>query len=133
MSRRKIVIFAAVFATVLICGYRAYRWLADWPERRKGPEHVLQLDFTPPFLTDDLAYQEALRAMTLDGYDSAQWQVCQDGRTHAPDGSTDKYLLRGPDPMCGSVELLNKNGYDVRSVLLELRGSQVASRVYVPP
>src|SRR5450759_2864663 len=77
------------FGVTCVC---LLRWLSivQWA----GPEHNFTVAPNVMYLTDELAVAKVTETLVLDGYDTAHWEMVLDGRTKAPNGSTDKYLFR---------------------------------------
>jgi hypothetical protein len=92
---------------------------------------TVTLDRRPQFLSDALAIEKAKEAMHRAGYD-ARWEPLGEGRTVAPDGTRDVYLLRNAlNPNLGTISFLDE-GNRKRIVQIELDGDRLTCEVIMP-
>jgi hypothetical protein len=79
-------------------------------EARNGPPHVFGVSGHRSFLSEGLAVEKARAALALDGC-GHDWEPVPDGRTSAPDGRRDVWLLRNErNPNAGWLILTNAAG-----------------------
>ena len=113
----------------------------DWIDRRvkasrSGPTHVFRLDPAPPFLPDGLALEKARETLARDGYELAEWEPWEDGRSTAPDGARDVYLSRNlSNPNSATILFHDRSGKHPnpgRIVHLELKGDRLECFVVLP-
>lgn len=131
---RSALIFAGVLAVPALFTFCRWYCLVEHPRRNTavGPVRTFQLNADAPSLSDALAVEKAKEALTLDGYDFANWQLREDRRSTAPDGTRDVYLLRNGDtPNRGEIGFVPRNG-DILprvTVAVELAAGQVKCQV----
>jgi len=96
-----------------------------------GPLHTFVLEQTPEFLAESLAIEKAQEAMRRDDFNLLEWEIAEDDRSQAPDGSQDKYLSRNTlNPNDGCLMFVNNVQSQVRSVRIQLHGSEVRCQVW---
>jgi len=101
-------------------------------ERFVGPEHVFELPDRPAHLTEQLAITKCRETLARDGLDTNAWKLVRDGRTSAPDGTSDLYFARNTkDLNQGKFTVQDETGTR-RFVHVELVGDQVKSCVVIP-
>ncbi len=80
-------------------------------ERFVGLEHVFDLPERPKHLAEELAITKCRETLVQDGLDTNAWKLVRDGRTSAPDGTTDLYFARNTkDPNQGSFTVQDQTG-----------------------
>ena len=96
---------------------------------RPGPEYVFPLQSAPPFLSEELAVEQARATLAMEGYNVDQWQLTnrEQSGTLAPDGTRDRYLIRYQNTY-GRVSFLNGKHY--RTYDVSLQGSRVVCRFF---
>jgi hypothetical protein len=138
MTKNKHLRRALVFTSVLsVPAFYAFCWwyCTDYYPKQNtvvGPVHTFQLNAEPPFLSDALAVEKAKESLALDGYDLASWQLREDRRSTAPDGTPDVYLLRnGKNLNLGEIVFLPRNGDSLPriSVAIEFTEGQMKCQV----
>lgn len=101
-------------------------------KRFAGPERVFILSERPAHLTEQLAIAKCQETLTQEGLDTNAWKLIRDGRTSAPDGTTDLYFARNTkDANQGSFTVQNETGTR-RFVHVQLVGDQIKSCVVIP-
>lgn len=94
-------------------------------EKRNGPKHVFVLAGQPQFLDEAVALEKARQTLLLDGLTNVAWQPAQNGRTAAPDGRPDIYLVRNSVyPIRGHLIFTNGAGAEA-VVQLSLEGTNL--------
>ena len=97
-----------------------------------GPEHVYELSERPAYLTEELAIAKGRETLARDGLDTNAWRLVPDGRSSAPDGRADSYLVRSTkDPNRGSFTVQSESGAR-RFVHVGLEGDRIRSCVVIP-
>jgi hypothetical protein len=125
---RTITLIASAVATglvgtALLLSHCLDRTLEAW----HGPPHVFQLSEHPLFLSEDLALEKARSALVLDGF-GQDYQPVPDGRTSAPNGRQDVYLVRNTkNPNDGWLIFTNTTGERL-DVSIELTGQRLMCR-----
>jgi len=100
-------------------------------QSRIGPPHTFELSEPPRFLTEELALARAREALGRDGYNVATWQPWPSGRTTAPDGSKDEFVIRNTDTPNRVVIMFTNGLAPFRFVSVELDGSRVVCRTSI--
>lgn len=94
-------------------------------ERQGGRRHFFSITEPTPFLEETVALEMAGRTLALDGLTNATWSPVADGRTAAPDGRIDAYLLRNAEePRRGLLSFTNSQGART-TFAVEINGTNV--------
>ena len=98
-------------------------------DERSGPEYVFPLQSAPPFLSEEMAVEQARATLAMEGYHVDQWQLTnrEQSGTLAPDGTRDRYLIRHQNTY-GRVSF--PNGKHYRTYDVSLQGSRVVCRFF---
>ena len=117
------LVAAGLVGAAFLLSHRLNRTL----EARHGPPHVFQLSQRPLFLSEDLALEKARAALALDGL-GQDCQPVPDGRTSAPNGRQDVYLVRNAkNPNDGWLIFTNTAG-ERFNVSIELTDQRLTCR-----
>jgi hypothetical protein len=133
LLRRSLVIAGVL--TVPLFYLFAWWFCTEYYPRRNtivGPVHTFPLNTPRPFLSEATAVEKAKESLALDGYDLANWQLREDRRSAAPDGTPDVYLLRnGKNLNLGEIVFLPRNGDSLPhiSVAIEFTEGHVKCQV----
>ena len=98
------------------------------PDQRHGPLHTLGSPSDPNGLTEELALKCAVRAMIEDGFSTNEWSPLPDGRSTAPNGKPDRFLVRNVHNPNRGVAAFPTNDFPVFNVQLERSGNEIAAR-----
>lgn len=133
-GRRIVAILLAAAAGIAGVAATTVIWRIDAlvKSARSGPEHTFLLEEPPPFLTEAIAIAKAQETLRIDGLGQSVWHAVKDGRSKAPDGREDEFLVRNTQNANeGAIQFLSDNNR-VRIVYVELRGNAIHARAWLP-
>lgn len=98
-------------------------------ERKCGRSHFFEIDSSPSFLPDSLAFTKAVDALRIQGFDTNRWRLMPYLQTKAPGGSVDQHLCHNHvDDNRGVVTFTNAEG-KLREVYVELTNDGIVCQV----